>query len=56
MYSPAYQNSWDTTTLGTFTFTNTGPIVIKSHLQSVVRASRLFFNQMDGQAQAESVC
>ena len=39
-----YENSWDNTTLGTFTFTQTGPISIKSHLQSAVVGPRIFFS------------
>jgi opacity protein-like surface antigen len=39
-----YENSWDNTTLGTFTFTSTGPIAIKSHLQSAVAGPRIFFS------------
>src|SRR4030095_1970332 len=39
-----YEHSWDNTTLGTFTFTNTGPIAIKSHLQSFVAGPRIFFS------------
>ncbi len=39
-----YANRWDNTTLGTFTFTQTGPIAVKSHLQSVVVGPRIFFS------------
>jgi len=39
-----YENSWDNTTLGTFTFTQTGPIAVKSHLQSAVVGPRIFFS------------
>src|SRR5215831_13692776 len=39
-----YASSWDTSTLGTFTFTQTGPIVVKSHLQNVVAGPRIFFS------------
>jgi hypothetical protein len=39
-----YENSWDTTSLSTFAFTQTGPFAVKSHLQSVVIGPRVFFS------------
>jgi len=39
-----YESSWDTSTLGTFAFTETGPIAVKSHLQSIVVGPRIFFS------------
>jgi PEGA domain/Outer membrane protein beta-barrel domain len=38
-----YESSWDTTSLSTFAFTQTGPFAVKSHLQSVVVGPRIFF-------------
>lgn len=39
-----YESSWDTSSLGTFAFTESGPIAVKSHLQSVVVGPRIFFS------------
>jgi opacity protein-like surface antigen len=39
-----YENSWDTTSLSTFAFTQTGPFAVKSHLQSAVIGPRIFFS------------
>lgn len=39
-----YENSWDTTSLSTFAFTQTGPFAVKSHLQSFVIGPRIFFS------------
>ena len=39
-----YENSWDTTSLSTFAFTQTGPFAVKSHLQSFVVGPRIFFS------------
>ncbi len=39
-----YENSWDTTSLSTFAFTQTGPFAVKSHLQSAVIGPRVFFS------------
>jgi hypothetical protein len=39
-----FESSWDTTTLSTFAFTQTGPIVVKSHLQSALVGPRIFFS------------
>jgi len=38
-----YDSSWDSTTLGTFTFTDVGAIAVNSHLQNVLFGPRIFF-------------
>jgi outer membrane protein OmpA-like peptidoglycan-associated protein len=38
-----YDSTWDSTTLGTFTFTDTGAIGVDSHLQNVLFGPRIFF-------------
>jgi outer membrane protein OmpA-like peptidoglycan-associated protein len=39
-----YESTWDTTTLGTFTFTNVGAIAVHSHLQDALFGPRIFFD------------
>ena len=38
-----YDSSWGSSTLGTFAFTQTGPIAVNSHLQDVLFGPRIFF-------------
>jgi PEGA domain len=38
-----YESSWNTSNLSTFAFTQVGPIVVKSHLQSATFGPRIFF-------------
>jgi hypothetical protein len=38
-----YETTWNTSTLSTFTFTQIGPIAVKSHLQSALIGPRIFF-------------
>jgi hypothetical protein len=38
-----YDSAWDSTTLGTFTFTDIGAIGVDSHLQNVLLGPRIFF-------------
>jgi opacity protein-like surface antigen len=42
--SADYDSSWDSSTLGTFTFSNTGAIAVDSHLQNVLFGPRIFFS------------
>jgi opacity protein-like surface antigen len=39
-----YDSTWDSTTLGNFTFTQTGAIAVKSHLQTFLAGPRIFFS------------
>jgi OmpA family len=39
-----YDSSWDSSTLGTFTFTDVGAIAVHSHLQNVLFGPRIFFS------------
>ena len=39
-----YDSTWDSSTLGTFAFTNFGAIAVDSHLQNVLFGPRIFFS------------
>jgi opacity protein-like surface antigen len=39
-----YDSTWDTSTLSTFAFTQSGPVAVKSHLQNVLFGPRVFFS------------
>jgi len=39
-----YESTWDTTSLGSFAFTNVGIITVHSHLQSALLGPRIFFS------------
>src|SRR5262249_33955941 len=39
-----YESTWDTNTLGTFTFTSVGAIAVHSHLQDALFGPRIFFD------------
>jgi hypothetical protein len=39
-----YDSTWDSSTIGTFTFTQVGAITVKSHLQNALFGPRVFFS------------
>jgi outer membrane protein OmpA-like peptidoglycan-associated protein len=39
-----YESTWDTSTIGSFAFTQIGSIAVKSHLQTAVIGPRIFFS------------